>query len=152
MQPEGSVASNGTAGATDEGGGGSREERQPFLRCGVNKSGAGFDEQSDEAAMATSKSQESLGEGAKVNQSGRTEPDDEAVEGKTQIVCFLAETNGGPDLRPESVVAPTHESFLDERETWAKKAEFLLAVIGFAVDLGNVWRFPYICKSYTILF
>ncbi|CAB3261064.1 unnamed protein product [Arctia plantaginis] len=32
-----------------------------------------------------------------------------------------------------------------QRETWGKKAEFLLAVVGFAVDLGNVWRFPYIC-------
>jgi len=32
-----------------------------------------------------------------------------------------------------------------KRETWGQKAEFLLAVIGFAVDLGNVWRFPYIC-------
>jgi solute carrier family 6 amino acid/orphan transporter-like 15/16/17/18/20 len=35
----------------------------------------------------------------------------------------------------------------DDRAAWGNKAEFLLASIGLAVGLGNVWRFPYLCQK-----
>lgn len=31
------------------------------------------------------------------------------------------------------------------RGEWSNKIEFLLAVAGQIVGLGNVWRFPYLC-------
>ena len=32
-----------------------------------------------------------------------------------------------------------------ERDLWSSRATFVLAAIGAAIGLGNVWRFPYIC-------
>ncbi|KTG18080.1 hypothetical protein cypCar_00029607 [Cyprinus carpio] len=37
------------------------------------------------------------------------------------------------------------EGQIEERGYWGSKAEFLLAMAGNVVGLGNVWRFPYLC-------
>ena len=34
-----------------------------------------------------------------------------------------------------------------KRKGWGNKLEYMLATVGFAVGLGNVWRFPYLCQK-----
>ena len=75
-----------------------------------------------------------------------------SIQGET--VIHLRDGEGS-----ESLVKNANEDEIDEqldkvlteaesREAWGSKTEFLLASIGLAVGVGNVWRFPYLAQKH----
>lgn len=55
------------------------------------------------------------------------------------------ETVYGAPERATEQDKPDHEREIRAREKWANNTEFILAMAGEIIGLGNVWRFPYLC-------
>ncbi len=90
---------------------------------------------------------------SRLNQVEMNEMENEANRSGGRDLSLIEPVNGQVEkrttqARQESLQVKT--SLVDDessgglepvaREQWARKTEFLLAIIGFSVDLGNIWR------------
>jgi hypothetical protein len=58
------------------------------------------------------------------------------------------EMEDSPDTEIEETVwlELEKEELDQDRGVWSNKIEFLLAIMGYTVGVGSIWRFPIVCR------
>jgi len=71
------------------------------------------------------------------------ENDDNGGDSKFTLIRMPGTIDGDDG----AIESSNEELPTEKRAGWDNKVQYILAQIGFAVGLGNVWRFPYLCQK-----